>query len=65
MFSIATILVLSIELITKREYFQSLLYSKTIAYISGATLAVYHLVRVIIFISVNNIDEILRQSIWK
>ena len=65
LFSIAAILVLSLELATKKEYFQNILFSKKIAYVLGSTLAVYHVIRLILFISANNIDEILRQSIWK
>jgi hypothetical protein len=65
LFSIAAILVLSLELATKKEYFQNILFNKKLAYILGSTLAVYHVIRLILFISANNIDEILRQSIWK
>jgi hypothetical protein len=62
---IAAIFVLSLELITKREYFQNILFNKKIAYVLGSTLAVYHIIRLILFISTNNIDAILRESIWK
>lgn len=62
---IAAIIVLSLELITKKEYFQNILFNKKIAYVLGSTLAVYHIIRLILFISSNNIDSILRESIWK
>ena len=62
---IAAILVLSLELVTKKEYFQNILFSKKLAYVLGSTLAGYHVIRLILFISSNTIDEILRQSIWK
>ena len=65
LFSIAAILVLSLELATKKEYFQNILFNKKLAYVLGSTLAVYHVIRLILFISANNIDEILPQSIWK
>ena len=65
LFSIAAILVLSLELATKKEYFQNILFNKKLAYVLGSTLAVYHVIRLILFISANNIDEILRQSLWK
>ena len=65
LFCIAAILVLSLELVTKKEYFQNILYSKKLAYVLGSTLAVYHLVRLVVVITANNIDEILQQSIWK
>lgn len=64
-FCIIAIFVLTAELVTKKEYFQNILYSKKLAYSLGATLAVYHFIRLIFFISTNNIDDILRQSIWK
>ena len=62
---LAAIFVLSLELITKKEYFQNILFNKKIAYVLGSTLAVYHIIRLILFISTNNIDAILRESIWK
>jgi hypothetical protein len=62
---IAAIFVLSLELITKKEYFQNILFNKKIAYVFGSTLAVYHIIRLILFISTNNIDAILSESIWK
>jgi hypothetical protein len=65
LFCIIAIIVLTIELLTKKEYFQKILYSKKLAYFLGTTLAVYHLTRVIFFVSANNLDDILRQSIWK
>ena len=65
LFCIAAIFVLSLELITKKEYFQNILFNKKFAYVLGSTLAVYHIIRLILFISTNNIDEILKESIWK
>jgi len=62
---IIAIVVLTTELVTKKEYFKNILYSKKLAYTLGSTLAIYHLTRLIFFISTNNIDDILRQSIWK
>ena len=65
LFCIIAIVVLTAELVTKKEYFQKILYSKKLAYTLGTTLAIYHLTRLIFFISTNNIYDILRQSIWK
>jgi Protein of unknown function (DUF2752) len=65
LFCVATIIVLSAELVTQKEYFQRLLYSKKLAYSLGITLAVYHFTRLIYFISTNSFDEILRESIWR
>ena len=64
-FSIVSIIVLTTELITKKEYFQRILFSTKLAYFLGGTLAVYHLTRLIYFVSTNSVDDILRQSIWK
>jgi hypothetical protein len=64
LFCIAAILVLTAELITHKEYFRSILYSKKLAYFLGFTLAIYHLTRLIYFVSTNSIHDILQQSIW-
>jgi uncharacterized membrane protein len=63
-FCIATILISSAELITKKEYFNNLLFNKKPAYGLGIFLVTYHLIRIVFFIQNNSIDEILRQSIW-
>jgi Protein of unknown function (DUF2752) len=65
LFCIATIIVLTVELITKKEYFNILLFNKKIAYGLAIFLITYHLIRVIYFIRNNSIDEILIQSIWR
>lgn len=64
LFCIGMIIVLSAELITQKEYFQRLFYSKRLAYVLGFTLAGYHFIRLIWFIYAHNADEILKQSIW-
>ena len=64
-FCIATIMVLSTELITKKEYFNNLLFNKKLVYGLGIFLASYYLIRIIYFIKNNSIDTILQQSIWK
>ncbi len=64
-FCIATIAVLTTELITKKEYFNNLLFNKKLAYGLGIFLATYHFIRIIYFIKNNSIDDILHQSIWK
>ena len=64
-FCIITIVVLATELITKKEYFNSLFFNKKLAYGLGILLATYHFIRIIYFIKNNSIDEILKQSIWK
>ena len=64
-FCIAAILVLFVELIAKKEYFNNLLFNKKLAYGLGFFLATYHSIRIICFIQNNSMDEILRQSIWR
>ena len=64
-FCIVVIIVLTLELKTQKEYFNSVFYSKKIAYFLGAVLIVYHIVRLVYFIRENTFDDILRQSIWK
>jgi uncharacterized membrane protein len=65
LFCIATIVVLTTELVTKKEYFNALLFNKKLAYGLGIFLATYHFIRIIYFIKTNSIDEILHQSIWR
>ncbi|MFB9064167.1 DUF2752 domain-containing protein [Flavobacterium branchiarum] len=59
-----TIIVLVTELITKKEYFNTLLYNKKLAYGLGIFLAIYHFIRIIFFVNNNSFDSILQQSIW-
>ena len=63
-FCIATILVLAMELITKKEYFTGLLYNRRLAYGLAVFLGVYHFIRLILFVKNNSFDDILHQSIW-
>lgn len=65
LFCVVTIVVLTTELITKKEYFNNLLFNKKLAYGLGIFLATYHFVRIIYFIKNNSIDDILHQSIWR
>ncbi|MBF2707144.1 DUF2752 domain-containing protein [Flavobacterium soyangense] len=64
-FCVVTIVVLTTELITKKEYFNNLLFNKKLAYGLGIFLATYHFIRIIYFIRNNSIDDILHQSIWR
>ena len=65
LFCLATIVVLVTELITKKEYFSKLLFNKRLGYGLAIFLGTYHLIRIIIFIKNNSIDDILLQSIWR
>ena len=65
LFSLATIVVLTTELITKKEYFNAYLYNRKMAYFLAAILVVYHIIRLVYFIKTNDFDSILKQSIWR
>ena len=65
LFCVVAIGVLATELITKKEYFNSLLFNKKLAYCLAFFLAIYHFIRIIYFIKNNAIDDILHQSIWR
>ena len=64
-FCVLTILVLVTELTTRKEYFNSILFNKKIAYFLATILVVYHLMRLFYFIYSNSFESILKQSIWK
>ena len=63
-FCIVTVLVLTLELITKKEYFTRLLYNRRLAYGLAIFLGVYHFIKLIFFVKNNSFDDILHQSIW-
>lgn len=65
LFCIITIIVLTTEIITKKEYFNDILFSKKLAYALAVFLIVYHLVRLVYFLKDNSLEEILKQSIWR
>ena len=60
-----TIVLLSIEIKTKKEYFNQYLYNKKIAYGLAVFIGVYHILRLIYFIHAHSFQEILKESIWK
>lgn len=63
--SLAAILVLSAELLTKKTYFSSVIYSRNLAYVLAILLGIYHLIRLINFVSTHSIQQILQESIWQ
>jgi hypothetical protein len=65
LFSVLTVLVLLLELITRKEYFNGILYNMKLAYFLAIFLGTYHLIRLIYFIKENDLDSILRESVWK
>jgi hypothetical protein len=65
LFSISIIVMLLIEIITKKEHFNSYFYSRKLAYGLALFLAVYHIIRLVVFLQEHSFQEILRESIWK
>jgi hypothetical protein len=63
--SLAAIVVLSAELMTKKTYFSSVIYSQKLAYVLAFLLGIYHFIRLIIFVSSHSIQQILQESIWQ
>jgi hypothetical protein len=61
---IAAITVLGMEIVTGKEYFQTILYSYRLAYFLAFILGGYHLVRTVVFVFQHSLPEILRESIW-
>jgi hypothetical protein len=64
-FSVVSIVVLTMELIIKKEYFNAVIYNKRLAYGLGFFLVGYHIIRLIFFIKNNSLDSILKESIWR
>jgi hypothetical protein len=65
LFCIVIIVLLSINIITRKLYFRKWLYHTRLAYALAIFLAGYHSLRLIVFISSNNLDQILAGSAWK
>jgi len=65
LFCIVAIVILSVELINGKEYFNHILYSQKLAYVLAIMLGTYHFIRLIVFVMTNSLDDILRQSIWR
>lgn len=65
LFCIFLLLLLTIELITKRDYLHSIFYSRWLAYGLALSLALYHIVRLWYFLSSNSLDAIIKGSIWQ
>ena len=61
---IFAVFVLIAEIVSGREFFNSIFFSKKLAYALGITLAGYHIIRLIIFVHDHSVTEILKESIW-
>jgi hypothetical protein len=56
---------LSFEIGTKKEYFNTYLYSKKVAYGLAIFIGLYHVIRLVYFVNEHSFQEILKESIWK
>lgn len=65
LFCVITIIVLSMELVTKKECLNGILYNKKLAYVLACFLIFYQIIRLTSFIENNTYDSILKESIWK
>ncbi|RRJ93955.1 DUF2752 domain-containing protein [Flavobacterium macacae] len=64
-FCIVVVITLTAELISGKEYFNSIFYSKKIAYFLGIILVSYHLGRLVYFVKDHTSEEIIKESIWR
>lgn len=58
------IALLSTELLTGKVYLREWLFNKKLAYMLGATLGLYHFIRLILFVYNHHISDILKESVW-
>lgn len=65
LFCIVAICVLTFELITRKNYFDKLIYNRNLGYTLAFILSTYHVTRLVLFVSHNSLSDILKESIWK
>ena len=63
-FLVGIIILFSIEIFTKKSFSKSIFFNLKIAYFLAITLSIYHITRLIYFLSENNFSQILKESIW-
>lgn len=61
---LAAIVTLGTELFTNKNYFNRFIYNKKLAYVLGFSLALYHFTRLVHYLLNNNLQAILKNSIW-
>lgn len=64
MLCFALIGLLTVEILTGREYLNALFFNKKLAYVLGFALGGYHLIRTIYFIATHSFVDILKESVW-
>lgn len=53
------------EIIYQKRFLDNIFYSMKLAYVMGILLGTYHLIRLFFYIKGNNLDYIIKQSIWR
>jgi hypothetical protein len=65
LFCVLVLFKLVAEIIYQKPFFDRIFYSMKLAYIMGILLGIYHLIRLFFYIKNNNLDSVLKQSIWR
>lgn len=65
LFCLLVLFKLIAEIIYQKKFFDKIFYSMKLAYVMGIALGVYHLIRLFFYIKDNNLDTIMKHSIWQ
>ena len=65
LFCVLVLFKLIAEIIYQKPFFDKIFYSMKLAYVMGTLLGIYHLIRLFFYIKNNNLDSVLKQSIWR
>lgn len=65
LFCVLVLFKLISEIIYQKPFFDKIFYSMKLAYVMGTLLGIYHLIRLFFYIKNNNLDSVLKQSIWR
>jgi len=64
LFCVLILFKLIAEIFYQKPFFDKIFYSMKLAYLMGILLGIYHLIRLFLYIKNNNLDSVLKQSIW-
>jgi hypothetical protein len=64
-FCVFIIILFLVEIRTKKVFVQKWFYNKKLAYYLATFLIIYHVIRLVLFIKENSLNDIVHQSIWK
>ena len=65
LFAVFVIFWLMAEIFLQKEFLNHYFFNKKLGIAAGICLGVYHLLRLLVFVNQNDIDSILKQSIWQ